>query len=200
MHDQSRRVTAKKTLIIACGALAHEILAILRINHLSHMALECLPAELHNTPQKIPQAVKEKIIEGKSHYDTILVAYGDCGTGGKLKEICDQLDVDMINAPHCYAFFEGTSNFEQRDEMRAFYLTDFLAKHFSNFVIKPLGLDRYPDLKDVYFSEYRKLIFLAQTNDAHIDQLAQNAAEYLGLEYERMYTGYGELPQFIQQG
>ncbi|MEM8657868.1 MAG: DUF1638 domain-containing protein, partial [Pseudomonadota bacterium] len=154
-----------RVLLLACGALAREILALQKLNGWSHMDLQCLPAKLHLTPDLIPDAVEAAVIAARSRYETIFVVYADCGTGGLLQARCAQLGVEMVPGPHCYSFFDGNDVFEARGdaEMRAFYLTDFLVRQFEAFVWKPMGLDRHPDLRDMLFGNYETLIYLAQT-------------------------------------
>lgn len=191
---------AQKTLVIACGALAREVLAIIEANQLTHVTLTCLPAILHSRPERIPQAVEAAVEKHRGAYETILVAYGDCGTGGKLQALCDRLGVRMIDSPHCYAFFDGTAAFLERGEVTSFYLTDFLTRQFDAFVWEPLGLDRYPDLLDMYFGNYETLVYLAQTDDPALTQKAQDCAARLGLAFERRRTGFGDLTPFVTQG
>lgn len=182
-----------RILLLACGALAHEILALIRTNGWQHMTLTCLPAILHNHPEKITPAVREAIARHRDNFERIYVVYADCGTGGTLKAACDELGVEMVEGPHCYSFFDGNERFEARHEVTAFYLTDFLVRQFDSFVWKPLGLDRHPDLRDVYFGNYDRLVYLAQTDRPDLDQLAKDCADRLGLNYERRFTGYGDL-------
>ncbi|MCI2393136.1 DUF1638 domain-containing protein [Aliiroseovarius sediminis] len=187
--------TSAKVLILACGALANEILALIRLNGWDHMSLTCLPAILHNTPERIPDAVRAAYDKHHADFDQIFVAYADCGTGGQLAALCDDLGIEMIRGPHCYSFFEGNDAFAAHadGEIDVFYLTDFLARGFESFVIKPLGLDRHPELRDMYFQHYTRLIYLAQTDNPDLDRMAQAAAERLGLRYERKFTGFGDL-------
>ncbi len=182
-----------RVLILACGALAREIIALKDLNGWDHFVLQCLPADLHLYPDKIPDAVEAVVRQSKDNFAKIFVAYADCGTGGILQKRCDDLGVEMIAGPHCYSFFDGNAAFEQRDEITSFYLTDFLARQFDAFVWKPMGLDRHPELRDMYFGNYEKLVYLAQTNDPDLDQRAEQAALKLGLKYERRFTGYGDL-------
>ncbi len=182
-----------QTLIIACGALAREVLALTRLNNWQHMALICLPADLHLRPERIPAAVEAAVLAARGKYDPIFVAYADCGTGGLLAARCEALGVEMIKGPHCYSFFEGNAAFAARAEVTSFYLTDFLARQFEAFVIKPMGLDKHPELRDMYFGNYEKLVYLAQTDDASLTQAAKAAAAQLGLVFERRFTGYGDL-------
>jgi hypothetical protein len=184
-----------RVLVIACGALAREILALKAMNGWDHIDLQCLPANLHLWPDRIPDAVEAAVTEMRSRYRSILVGYADCGTGGLLQARCAALGVTMLDGPHCYSFFDGNAAFAARGdtEMRAFYLTDFLVRQFDAFVWKPMGLDRHPDLRDMLFGNYTTLIYLAQTDDADLDLQAQDAARRLGLGYQRRLTGYGDL-------
>ena len=188
-------------LIIACGALAREINAITTANGLDHITLTCLPAILHNRPEKIPDAVRQAIREGRKRgFERIAIAYADCGTGGYLDRVCEEENVARIAGPHCYAFFSGTDDFLARDDadMDAFFLTDFLANQFEAFVIEPLGLDRHPELRDTYFGNYKRLVYLVQVEDAALEAKARAAAERLGLAYEKRVTGYGDLAGFVR--
>ena len=187
------RAGAGRVLLIACGALAHEILAVIEANGWDHLALRCLPAILHNRPERIPDAVEAAVREHRGAFERVFVVYADCGTGGRLRAVCDRLGVEMVPGPHCYAFYEGVEAFAARDEFTAFYLTDFLVRQFDAFVWRPLGLDRHPELRDAYFGHYETLVHQAQTNDPALDALARAHAERLGLAFERRFTGYGDL-------
>jgi hypothetical protein len=182
-------------LLIACGALAHEILALKAANGWDHLDLQCLPAKLHLWPDRIIPAVEAAVEQARGAYETIFVVYADCGTGGLLKAACDRLGAAMVEGPHCYAFFEGNAAFAERAEAEftAFYLTDFLVRQFDAFVWRPMGLDRHPELRDMYFGNYTKLVYQAQTDDPALDARAETYAARLGLDYERRFTGYGDL-------
>ncbi|MGO4908151.1 DUF1638 domain-containing protein [Pseudorhodobacter sp. W20_MBD10_FR17] len=184
-----------RILLIACGALAHEILALKAANGWDHLDLQCLPANLHLWPDRIPAAVEKSVIEHRKDYADIFVVYADCGTGGILFDKCKELGVEMVSGPHCYSFFEGNKAFAAKaeTEFTAFYLTDFLVRQFDAFVWKPMGLDRHPQLRDMYFGNYTKLVYQAQTNDPTLDAKAEACADRLGLAYERRFTGYGDL-------
>lgn len=190
-----------RILLIACGALAREILDLKAANGWTHLDLTCLPAKYHLYPEKITDAVRAAVARHRDSYDEIFVVYADCGTGGTLQAACDELGVQMIAGPHCYSFFEGNDRFSEiaEDEFTAFYLTDFLVRQFDAFVWRAMGLDRHPQLRDIYFAHYEKLIYLAQTEDSALDAKAREAAERLGLRYERRTTGYGDLPGVLAQ-
>ena len=188
-----------RVLLLACGALAREILDLRAANGWDHLDLACLPAILHNTPDRIPAAVEAAVAKHRAAYDQIFVVYADCGTGGLLRAACDRLGVEMVEGPHCYSFFEGNAAFAARaeEEITAFYLTDFLVRQFDAFVWRPLGLDRHPELRAMYFGNYTKLVYQAQTDDAALDARARDCAARLGLAYERRFTGYGDLPAVL---
>lgn len=185
----------ERILLIACGALAREILALKSLNGWTHMTMVCLPANLHLWPDRIPDAVEQAVTRHREAFETIYVIYADCGTGGLLAARCAALGVEMMRGPHCYAFFDGNTAFAVRAEaeMRAFYLTDFLVRQFDTFVWRPMGLDRHPQLRDMLFGQYEQLIYLAQTEDPALEAKAADCAARLGLRYTRRFTGYGDL-------
>jgi Protein of unknown function (DUF1638) len=181
------------TLIIACGALAHELAALRRANHWDELDIRCLPAELHNRPEKIPGAVRAAIRGARDQYQAIFVAYADCGTGGLLDEVLREEGVERIPGAHCYEFFATAPVFAALSEAEpgTFYLTDFLLRHFERLVIRGLGLDRHPQLFSSYFGNYRKLVYLAQAPDADSEAGARAIAQRMGLQFEYIRTGYG---------
>lgn len=182
-----------RLLLIACGALAREILAVIKTNAWDHIDIQCLPAIYHNHPEKIVPAIKKTIDGNIDKYSNIFVVYADCGTGGQLKKLCDKMGVKMINGPHCYSFFEGNEVFQKRDEFTSFYLTDFLVRQFDSFFWRPMGLDKHPELRDVYFSNYTTLVYQAQIKDKKLQSIARDCARRMGLAYEYRFTGYGDL-------
>ncbi len=190
-----------RILLIACGALAREILALRDANQWAHLDLACLPAKLHNDPQRIPDAVRERVRQARDDgYTAIFIVYADCGTGGLLDKVCAEEGVTRVPGPHCYSFFDGNDAFAARTdagEITAFYLTDFLARQFDTLIWKGMGLDRHPDLLPMIFGHYEKIVYLAQTDDPLLEERAKAAALRLGLAYERRDTGYGELSDFL---
>ncbi|MGX9350325.1 DUF1638 domain-containing protein [Shimia sp. W99] len=189
-----------RVLLLACGALAREILALKKANGWDHMDLTCLPAILHIHPEKIPEAVRDAVVKHRDAYADIFVVYADCGTGGLLQKTCEELGVAMVDGPHCYSFFEGNERFAEiaESEFTAFYLTDFLVRQFDAFVWKPMGLDRHPELIDMYFGNYEKLVYQAQTDDPDLTEKARVCADRLGLAFERRFTGYGDLTNALE--
>ena len=182
-------------LLIACGALAREIVELIEANRWRGFDIQCLPAIWHNTPEKIPDGVRHVIRASRSRYRSMFVVYGDCGTGGLLDKALAEEGVERIAGPHCYAFFSGLKRFAQTEEgdITAFFLTDYLARHFDKLVWEGLGLARHPELLPVYFGNYTKVVHLAQTEDPAIEARAKAAALRLGLAFERRFTGYGDL-------
>jgi Protein of unknown function (DUF1638) len=187
---------ARKILVIACGALAREVLAL----KLDAIDVACLPAQLHNTPKRIPEAMRAKIRANREAYDEILCLYGDCGTGGELDRVLAEEGVSRIEGAHCYAFYAGEESFAAlaEEEPGTFYLTDFLVRHFDALVIRGLGLDRFPELRADYFGNYRRVVHLAQFDDSDMETKAKAAAERLGLAYERRFTGLGGIRAFLE--
>jgi hypothetical protein len=188
-------LTAPKTLIIACGALANEITALKRANQWADVEVQCLPPELHNRPERIVPAIREQLRLKRSSYDTVFIAYADCGTGGMLDVLLREEGIERLPGAHCYEFFAGGSVFAQLQDAEpgTFYLTDFLLRHFDRLVTRGLGLDKHPELAGEYFRNYRKLIYLAQNPAPEGEQQAREIAQRMGLEFEFRVTGYGEL-------
>lgn len=186
----------KKTLIIACGALANEITAVKRANQWTDVEVQCLPPELHNRPERIVPAIREQLREKRTDYESVFIAYADCGTGGMLDALLrEEGGLERLPGAHCYEFFAGSTVFNalQDAEPGTFYLTDFLLRHYDRLVTKGLGLDRHPELAPQYFGNYRKLVYLAQNPAADAEQQARDIAARMGLEFEYRLTGYGEL-------
>jgi Protein of unknown function (DUF1638) len=195
-----RLAAATRTLVIACGALAREIVHLQR-GPLAHLDVTCLPAKLHNTPQLIPGEMRRKIRDNRGAYVEIVCLYGDCGTGGELDRVLAEEGVKRIAGAHCYEFFAGAADFDAMMEAEpgTFFLTDFLVRHFDRLVIEGLGLDRFPQLRDDYFGHYRRVVYLAQFDDAALTENARDAAARLGLAFERRLTGISGVEDFLSQ-
>lgn len=195
--DEERVFEAEhpEVLVLACGAIAREVLAVIRLNGWTNVTVRCLPAKLHSRPERIAPAVDAKLRELRGRYERVFVAYADCGTGGALDSVLEQYDVERLPGDHCYGFLTGNAAWEELHdaEPATFYVTDFLARHFDAIVIRGLGLDTHPELLPQYFGNYRRLLYLAQTEDEELRSRARAAAERLGLEYEEQRTGYGDL-------
>jgi Protein of unknown function (DUF1638) len=195
--DAAPAQDAPRVLVVGCGALARELVHLTR--DLPNVDITCLPATLHNRPGGIPAAVRERIRRRRGGYDRVFVAYADCGTGGLLDPVIAEMGAERLAGAHCYEFYAGGAAFARLadEEPATFFLTDFLARNFDRLVIVGLGLDRHPELRDQYFGNYTRLVYLAQTDDPALDAAARRAARRLGLRYERRDTGYGELATTI---
>ena len=194
--------TAKSLRIIACGMIAREVLAVNQQLGFDHIDLKCLPANFHHHPERIAPAMDRAIIQARDEgYDEVFVGYADCGTGGHLDEVCKKHGVERIEGPHCFSFYMGNQIFADADDsyLTTFFITDFLARHFDTFMKRPLGLDKNPELLEMYFGNYTKALYLAQTEDPELQVKARDAASFLGLEYEYRFTGYGDLTNAINQ-
>ena len=193
--------TKAKLLVIACGALAHEIVWLQRLNNWNQIELQCLDAELHNRPKLIPQKLRDKIKENLGQYQSIFVAYADCGTGGEIDRVLEEENIERLPGAHCYSFYATEERFSElaEQELGTFYLTDFLVEHFDRIMIKGLKLDRHPELRDQYFAHYTRVIYLSQRQDTELEAKAKVAAEFLGLEFRHLHTGYGDLDRSLQQ-
>ena len=193
-----------RTLVIACGALAREVMALVRRHGWSGLEVQCLPAVWHNHPERIPDGVREKIRAWRAGggRGRVFVAYADCGTGGALDAVVEAEGAERIPGAHCYEFYAGGRTFAalHEDEPGTLYLTDYLARNFERLIIRGLGIDRHPELLPVYFGSYRRLAHLAQTRDDALRAAARAAAERLGLEFEYRWTGYGDLEPFLARG
>lgn len=189
-----------KVLLLACGALGREIVDLIERNRWTAFDLQCLPAKWHNTPDRIVPALREKIREAKPRYESIFVLYGDCGTGGDIDKLLAEEGIERLEGPHCYAFFFGQETFAKTadDDLTSFFLTDYLARHFDKLIWEGLGMDRHPELLPLYFGNYTKIVFLAQTRNEELAKRAMAAAKKLGLDYEYRYTGYGELERDLK--
>lgn len=197
---ENQQPPAKSLRIIACGMIAREVLAVNKQLGFDHIDLKCLPADFHHHPERIAPAMDRAIKQARDEgYEEVFVGYADCGTGGHLDEICKKHGVERIEGPHCFSFYMGNQVFAEADDsyLTTFFITDFLARHFDTFMKRPLGLEKHPELLEMYFGNYTKALYLAQTEDPELQMKARDAAAFLGLEYEYRFTGYGDLTDAI---
>ena len=197
-----KRAAPEKVLVIACGMIAREVLAVKDALKLDHIDLTCLPADFHYYPDRIPAAMDQAIIEARAAgYRHVFAGYADCGTGGQLDRVLERHGVERVAGPHCFAFYQGLDAFAKVEDadMTTFYMTDFLCRQFDAFFMRPLGLDRHPELAKDFFGNYEKVVYLAQTDDSALDAVAENAARWLGLAYEKRRTGYGDLAPALRK-
>jgi len=198
--DEPANPEAKRVRVIACGMIGREVLAVNQQLGHDHVDLKCIDANFHHYPDRIAPAVDHAIRKAREEgFEHIFIGYADCGTGGELDKVCQSHGVERIEGPHCFSFYVGNQVFEEigDDMITTFFITDFLARHFETFLVRPLGLDRFPELRDTYFAHYERALYLAQTDDPELDTKARAAAERLGLRFERRFTGYGDLEKAL---
>ncbi len=185
----------EEVLVIACGALAREIDTLKRQYGWHHLKLRCLDARLHNDPGRIPERLRQVLAENAGRYECVFVAYADCGTAGEIDRVIAAAGAERLPGAHCYEFFAGAARFARlaAAEPGTFYLTDFLARNFDRLVLHPLKLDSHPELRDAFFGNYRRLVYLSQRHDAALLLAAESAAARLGLGFQHVHCGYGDL-------
>lgn len=192
----------QKTLLLACGALARDLLWLIEANGLGHLELQCLTAQLHHVPARIPEAVRAKLRDNQDRYQKVFVVYGDCGTGGALDKVLqEEGGIERIPGPHCFSFMWGNTPFAQygEDEITAFFLTDFFCRHFEKFMWEAFGLNRHDSMVEFVFGNYEKLVFIAQIEDQALKLKAEAIAERLGLVFEYRLVGFGDLESAVLQ-
>ncbi len=183
----------KKTALLICGALGKEVKAIVD-GHGWDVDVYGVPAMHHFYPKKIVEAVDRRLAELAPRYGRVVVVYGDCGTAGALEPVLRRYGSVQLRGPHCYEMFAGADFAKITEERPAtFFLTDWLVRNFERAVVRGLGLDRYPELKPVYFENYTDLLYLAQFADAGLIDKADEIGRYLGLPLEVKPVGLGEL-------
>lgn len=187
-------------LVIACGALVREITELKEHYGWDHLQLKCIDAKLHMRPALIPGRLRDMIRKYKDEFDEIFVAYADCGTCGEIDKVLDEENIERLPGAHCYQFFAGSTRFAEMSDAEpgTFYLTDFLAQHFDQFVTKPLKFETHPELREMYFGNYRRLVYLSQKKDPALLAAAADAAHKLELEFEHVHVGYGELESGLE--
>lgn len=181
--------------VVACGALALHVQAIARRRGWK-VDVHPLPPELHNRPERIAPAAAELISSLRGSYDRVALAYADCGSMGAI----DELGVERLAGDHCYDVF-GREEVRRAmaEEPGTYFLTDFLARTFERTVVRSLGLDRHPELRDDYFKHYRRVVYLAQRPTPRLRAQARAAAERIGLPLEEVAVGLDGLERGLEQ-
>jgi hypothetical protein len=191
-------------LVIACGALASELRAVLKAHGLaSAVEVTYLPANLHNRPERIVPELEPLLVQAAAEQRPVFVAYADCGTGGALDALLDRHPgITRLPGSHCYEFFAGAEQFAamHEEELGTLFLTDFLAKHFEALIWQGLGLDRHPQLRDMYFGNYRRVVLISQSTDPSVVELGRAAAQRLGLDFEHRHVGLEPFAGVVAEG
>ncbi len=190
-----------RLLVIGCGALAEELSALKKANQWTAVDIKCLDAALHNRPERIADRLEVALAQQHAHYDNIFIAYADCGTGGAVDRVADQFNAQRLPGAHCYEFYATSPVFAALAEAEpgTFYLTDFLVRHFERLVIQEMKLDKHPELEEMMFGHYRKVVYLAQIEDSRLRVEAERAAARLKLPLEVVTTGYGLLASKVEE-
>lgn len=190
-----------RLLVIGCGALAEELSALKRANQWTALDIKCLDAALHNRPERIADRLESVLTQHHGEYTNILIAYADCGTGGAVDRVARQFNAQRLPGAHCYEFYATSPVFEALAEAEpgTFYLTDFLARHFDRLVIEEMKLDEHPELEEMLFGRYRKVVYLAQVDSSELLHQAERAATRLKLPLEVVSTGYGLLAKAVEE-
>lgn len=187
--------------LIACGALARELLAITAQFPDGEVDLTCLPASWHNHPERIVPGLRRKVASLRRKGRRVAVVYGDCGTGGEIDDFLKREKVTRIPGPHCYEMYLQQPAFddEMDREIGTFFLTDYMVRHFERIVMQGMGLRRHPQLRDMYFGNYTRVLYVAQTRDPSLERKAEAAARELDLAYEYRFAGFGRLTSWVEE-
>ena len=190
-----------RLLVIGCGALAEELSALKRANQWTALDIKCLDAALHNRPERIADRLESVLAQNHAEYTNILIAYADCGTGGAVDRVAQQFNAQRLPGAHCYEFYATSPVFAALAEAEpgTFYLTDFLVRHFDRLVIEEMKLDEHPELEQMLFGRYRKVVYLAQGDSSELLDQAERAATRLKLPLEVVTTGYGLLAKTVEE-
>jgi hypothetical protein len=191
--------TGAPVAFLACGALARETGELVRRNGW-RADVHGISARLHLEPLKIGPAVDAKLAELIQRYERVIVVYGDCGTGGRLDDVIAKYPAARPAGVHCYQWFAGDEWREISEDISLYFLTDWLVRSWETAVIKGLGLDRYPWLRETYFEHITKVVFLRQDpdSDGSLERKAREIAAYLQAPLEIRGTGLGPLEALLR--
>lgn len=187
-------MTRPSVLVLACGALARELEAAFKVNGVSNVKVEYLSAALHNRPERICEMLRTRLASVRRSFDRVFLGYADCGTGGEIDSVCAEFDAQRLPGAHCYEFYlpPGAFNALHDEEPGSFYLTDFLATHFDRLVVETLGIEKHPELLDIYFANYKRVVFISQAGSVKASTAAASAARRLGLPLKTIEAGWGQ--------
>ena len=187
-------MTRPSVLVLACGALARELEAAFKVNRVDNVKVEYLSAALHNRPERICEMLRTRLASVRRSFDRVFLGYADCGTGGEIDSVCAEFDAQRLPGAHCYEFYlpPGAFNALHDEEPGTFYLTDFLATHFERLVVETLGIEKHPELLDIYFANYKRAVFISQGGSAKASAAAASAARRLGLPLKTIEAGWGQ--------
>jgi hypothetical protein len=184
--------------VIACGALAVHVRQVARRRGWD-VDVYPVPALLHNRPEQIAGAVERQVAQLGGRYERVAVAYADCGTYGALDAVLATRGIPRLAGDHCYDVFAREDvRAALEEEPGTYVLTDFLARTFAHTVLRELGLDRHPELRDAYFGHYTRVVWLAQHPTPATRLAAERAADSIGLPLHERVVGDAGLERGLE--
>ena len=198
MTTSKQQPEGGKIALVVCGALMREVVEITR-HHDWGLDLFGIPSEHHLYPERIVEAVEEKLSDLEGRYHKIVVVYGDCGTGGALDRVMARYAAVRPVGPHCYEMYAGCGFQELTREAGTYFVTDYLVRNWERTVLSGLGLDQRPELKDVCFAGCERLVYLRQSSDSELEEKAREIAAFLEVPLSLEETGFGLLEQRLRE-